>query len=167
MRRWISAALHVDGDRRPLREAFAGDPGRWLPPPALPAGPDRWTVTLRAGVLQRLVTCEVGPARGEPSACWRHVLWDPSWAVGVSADGAGRLALPRLEAELGLVAPESTGTGGELTLSGSYVPPYGVLGLAADVAALHHLAAETARSFLADLAALLPAVVAQTGRNIS
>jgi hypothetical protein len=167
MRRWISVARHLDGDRLRLRAAFAGDPGRWLPAPALSEGGGRWTVTLRAGVLERLVACEVGPVRGEPSVCWRHVLWNPSAGVGVNADGAGRLALPRLEAELGLVAPERAGTGGELTLSGSYVPPYGVLGLAADVAALHHLAAETARSFLADLAELLPDVVAQPGRTAS
>jgi hypothetical protein len=152
MRRWVSSAARAGGDAEALRSVFAGDPARWLPPPADPLDDQRWAVQLRGAGLGWTVACHVLAARADGEGCWRHVVWDPE----PGQDGGA--PLPRLEAELGLV-------GAQLILSGTYVPPFGVLGLAADVAVLHRVAATTVRTFLGDLTRALTTTT--TGRTSS
>lgn len=155
MRRWVSGAVTVAGDGDGLREAFAGDPARWLPAPARALDDEHWAVTLRWGPIARGVACRVLPARETGPVVWRHVVWDPQRYPERLALGA----LPRLEAEAGLVIGRAKGA--ELTFTGSYVPPFGVFGLAADAAALHGVAADSVGGFLGDVATLLAAASSQ------
>jgi hypothetical protein len=156
VRRWLSSAVEVEGERALLRAAFAGDPLTWLPQPAQPLDEGGWLVTLRWNAAGRVVACRIDAARDDGPARWRHLVWDP-------ADPAADPALPRMEGELGLVVPGSAGRGAQLLLSGTYVPPFGVLGLAADAAALHRAATSTLRDFLEDLARSL--AMTTTGRT--
>lgn len=151
MRRWVSAAVTVAGDGDGLREAFAGDPARWLPSPARPLDDEHWSVTLRWGPIARAVACRVLPTRQTGPVLWRHVVWDPQRYP----DSPASSALPRLEAEAGLVLGRRGGA--ELTFTGSYVPPFGVLGVAADAAAMHRVAVDSVDGFLTDIAVLLTA----------
>lgn len=154
MRGWVSSGLHVEGDGVLLRVAFAGDPAAWLPPRALALDRQRWLAGVRWGTRDRSVACHLLPYRDGGPAGWRHLVWDPDAERG--ADDAP----PHLEGELGLLVPDGgAGRGAELTFSGTYVPPFGVFGVAGETAALHEATAAAVRGFLGDLAAGLAAAV--------
>jgi hypothetical protein len=152
MRGWVSSGLHVDGDGDLLRATFVADPAAWLPPPALALDRQRWLVGVRWGAGDRSVACQMAPCRNGGPAGWRHLVWD------VDARRGSDRAPPHLEGELGLLVPSGgSGRGAELTFSGTYVPPFGVLGVAGETAALHEATAAAVRGFLGDLAAGLAA----------
>lgn len=146
MNRSVTAFLPLAGDARSYLEILAGDPGRWLPPPADPLGPHEWTVHLRAGPAAYPVVFHVGADWSDSDNLWRPVTWSPR-----GSEMFGRLtdrALPAFVGEVGLVTVSQP----TLTLTGEYDPPGGVVGTLSDRAVLHRLADTTARRFLTDVA---------------
>jgi hypothetical protein len=99
----------------------------------------------------RRVHCHVGAPWRTGSTLWRALTWDPG-PDPADPVPVERL-LPRLEAELGLVASEPAC----LVLDGSYAVPGGPVGEFIDAIALHRVARRTAASFLARLAGALVA----------
>ena len=148
MTRSVRAFLPVAGDPTALRRAFVGDPSRWLPD-ARRVGPDRWTLTVRAGQLSRVVEAHLGDPWRAGGSQWRSLAWDP----GTQDDAIERF-LPSLEGELGLHVLEGVVT---LMLDAEYRAPGGAVGAALDSLGLQRLARMTVERLLADVAARLTA----------
>ncbi|HUH08615.1 MAG TPA: hypothetical protein VML96_12525, partial [Egibacteraceae bacterium] len=132
------------GEARSLADRLSGDPADWLPDPARRRGPDRWSIALAAGPFHRSVACSVGTAwRTGEEELWRRVSWtpeaEPSDLVPL------RAMLPSFDGQVGV---RSDADGCALVLRGTYEPPGGVIGAAADATALHAVAAITAARFL-------------------
>ncbi len=89
--------------------------------------------------VTKRVEVELGPVVRYPSRTILALRWRP---VGPGASGL----LPGLDAdlEIGPLGPERT----QLSLSGSYHPPFGQLGRLADRVVLHRLAEATVKDFL-------------------
>lgn len=169
MRRWLSATAQIEGAGAVLRTLLEGDPGRWLPLPAAPLNPARWEIAVRWGPVARTLACELGVPRREGLVVWRHLRWHPEPDAG-AVSGRPTLhrhraspgsAPPRLEAELAAVPAD---VGLRLLLSGSYVGPYGVLGVAGEALTLHQTAQGSVDAFLADVALLVRAAAADPRR---
>ena len=148
MTRSVRAFLPVVGDPTALRRAFVGDPSRWLPD-ARRIGPERWTMTVRAGQLSRVVEATLGDPWRAGGSQWRGLTWDP----GTQDDGLERF-LPSLEGELGLHVLEGVVT---LMLDAEYEAPGGPVGSALDSMGMQRLARMTVERLLADIAARLTA----------
>jgi hypothetical protein len=145
----VRAFLPAPGDPAELREAFVGDPGRWLPV-ARHAGPDRWVVLVSGWQIVRPVEVQVGEPWTVGKSCWRSLRWDPTGdAVG---DGPAARLLPVLDGEIGL---HELGGAATLVFEGRYRPPGGPVGAAADSIALHRVAQTTIEHLLADVTARL------------
>jgi hypothetical protein len=133
-----------------VRAALTSDPGVWLPEPAAPA-PDGWVTRLHAGPVSHSALCVVGDPWADGEQTWRPIAWQP-------ADSHGRVrphhgALPAFQGDIGLVVnPAPT-----LVITGTYEPPGGVMGAAADRLLLERVANATARRWLVDAATRLVA----------
>jgi hypothetical protein len=130
---------------RPLeavRGRFDGD-GRWLAPLASAAEEDGETLRLRigpswaAGRVAREVRVSLGPPHDRADSLVMPVAWK---AVGLQA------LFPLLDGDVEL-APLGVDRC-RLSLSASYAPPLGELGIRLDRALLHRVAESTVRSFL-------------------
>lgn len=123
--------------------------------------PSRWLPAMADGALKRaeplLAEVGVGPAGlrvtrrvvvrlGEPVEFPSRLSVPMTWEPG------GRL-LPRLDGELELGPLGKTRT--QLSISGRYEPPLGVVGRTVDRIALHRVAEATVKDFLDQVAALL------------
>jgi hypothetical protein len=132
--------------------AIAGDPGSWLPPPAVPEG-DHWLVTLdAAGVLpaaisRRIASVTLGPTTRAGTALLRAIRWQ---------DAAVQRVFPVLTADLELAALGDAFC--QLSIIGSYRPPLSVAGGIADQAIGHHAAEACVRRFVLDAAERLTAI---------
>jgi hypothetical protein len=142
----LTIRVPVGADPDAAQAAFRADPGGWLPRPARPRGPGRWSVTLRAGPLARTVACEVGPVWEIDYVPRRRLSWAAEDESGEALPLGG--ALPVLHGELALEVVDGRP---ELVLTADYVPPGGALGAAADRAALHRVAVGTARRFTSEV----------------
>jgi hypothetical protein len=98
------------------------------------------------GLVSRKVEVTLGPPRERGEARVMQLEWK---AIGLTS------ALPVLNGDLEL-APLGSGHC-RLTLSASYLPPFGDFGRALDRALLHRVAQSTVRSFLERLASSLEA----------
>lgn len=114
----------------------------WLPPPARPAGPNRWAVDLRLGRLRRAVVVELGPVWNDGERLGRPLSWhtDPEDGDVLPYE----LLLPIFRGTLVAVAAD------EVVLDGRYDPPFRAFGRAAD-GLLRRLAERTVRHFLEDV----------------
>lgn len=148
----VHTFLPVSGDPDALAEAFAGDPGRWLPD-VRHAAPDAWRVRVRAGAFSREVAVRVGDPWGGAATRWRSLTWEPVPETGTP--GLIDRLLPSLEAELGLHRHGASSV--TLMLDGRYQPPGGVVGDAVDAVAMGRVADATVARFVADVAARLTA----------
>lgn len=146
MTRSVRAFLPVAGDPTALRRAFVGDATRWLPD-ARRTGPDRWTITVRAGQLTRPVDCHLGSPWRAGGSQWRSLSWEPT-----VHDEAIERFLPSLEGELGLHVLEGVVT---VMLDARYRAPGGPVGSALDSLGLQRVARVTVERLLADIAARL------------
>lgn len=115
--------------------ALDAAPPLWLPPPVEPLPHGAYRVVLRAGPASRPVSCRVGVAWRDGAVTWRPLEWTPD-------GGVLNPLLPAFVGEVGLLDDAS------LVLTGSYRPPLGALGAAADAAGLRRVAETTARRFL-------------------
>lgn len=104
---------------------------------------DGATVLGRAGMgaLSKTVEIQSIPAYQRGSTTVVPIRWVATGALGG--------AFPVLDANLELTASEG---GTELVLVGSYRPPFGALGAAADRLVMHSVAQATMRTFAAQLA---------------
>lgn len=145
MRAELSAARELTADTWPVMECFLAPPERWLPLPATVTDDGRYESTLRAGPLLQKVAIEVGEAWSVPDAVTRPVHWEP-----VRDDGARAhpKALPGFDGRLTLRHADHEVS---LHLEGSYIPPAGRLGAAADRVVMHRAGDATARALLADV----------------
>lgn len=155
MRRPLESECVLDGDLTALRVAFRSDPGRWLPEPARWHGKGHWNVQVRAGRLSRVVLCQVGGVWRVGEEQWRLLAWEPVEQAG-DALPVGR-ALPAFTGELGVLQRDGHA---RLVLRGTYTPPAGPIGAAADAAALHRVASATGTQFLEAVAARLARLAA-------
>ena len=133
-----------------LRARLADDPALWLPDPATPA-PGGWVTRLHAGPVSHSALCVVGDPWTKDEQTWRPVAWQPADAHGRVRAHHG--ALPAFQGDIGLVAhPAPT-----LVITGTYDPPGGAVGAAADRLVLERVANATARRWLVDAATRLVA----------
>lgn len=132
-----------------VQEPFLGD-GSWLAPLASAAEEDGESLRVRigpswgAGRVTREVRVVLQPAWDRGDALIIPLSWEP---VGLQS------LIPSLRGDLGIapLGPDNC----RITLSASYVPPLGELGVRLDHAAMRRVAASTVRSFLARVAASL------------
>lgn len=132
-----------------VRGRFTGD-GDWLAPLANAAEEDGEALRLRIGPSWAAVrvTREVRVTLGPPHD------WGDALVLPLAWEASGLRALfPLLEGDIEL-APLGTDRF-RLTLSASYVPPFGELGARLDRALMHRVAVSTVRSFLVRVAASL------------
>ena len=94
----------------------------------------------------REVEVTVGPTRDRGSACVVPLAWKATGLAGL---------FPVLDGDLE-IAPLGSNRS-RLTLSASYLPPFGDIGRALDRALLHRVAQSTVRSFLTRVAVSLEA----------
>ncbi len=131
-----------------VQERFIGD-GSWLAPLANAAEKDgdeslRLRIGPWAGRVTREVRVVLQPARDGGDAIVVPLSWEPTGLQSLIPSLRGNLELVRL-------GPENC----RITLSASYVPPLGELGVGLDHAVMRHVAASTVRSFMARVAASL------------
>jgi hypothetical protein len=141
----LVAVRDVDADTWPVLECFLAPPQRWLPLPATPIDAERYETTLRAGPLLQRVAIAVGEPWSVPDAVTRPIHWEPAHEDGSRAHAkalpgfTGRLTLRHVDREV------------TLHLEGTYVPPAGWLGAAADRLVMHRAGDATARALLNDV----------------
>jgi hypothetical protein len=134
-----------------IRERFARAE-KWLTDLASAAEEDGEALRLQigptwaGGLLTREVEVTLGPTRERDEARVVPLVWRATGLAGIFPVLNGDLEL----APLGLQRSR-------LTLSASYLPPFGDVGRALDRALLHRVAQSTVRSFLARVAASLEA----------
>jgi hypothetical protein len=142
----------VTGDAPALAEEFRSDPGNWLPGEPRPAGPRRWRFDLHAGPVHHEAIVEVGDPFSFPKACRRLLhFWAP--VEGGLVEEHSEL-FPTFEGHLTL-RDEGNDTL-ILDIAGDYVPPGGIVGAAADLAAGRAVAKATLRWMAAEIATNLP-----------
>lgn len=155
MRAHLSAGRPLTADPWPAVERFREPPGAWAPAPARVLPDGRVLATVRVGPLSHLVALDVGRPWMLPDAVSRPLRWSPCKDDGTPVHDRvlpgfdGRITLRHGEREIRLI------------LEGSYVPPAGPLGAAADRVAMHHAGETTARTLLDDVATRLLAAVGQ------
>lgn len=159
--RVLTATVELPGERWPVLEAFLGDPGLWLPPPARPFGLEAWLVRIHGGPLVWPVRMGVGRVWRLPDVYSRTLGWTPLSAPQRDAtaawlpDFSGRLSIRNVAGTL------------RLALTGVYRPPGGRLGAVLDQALLHHLASRTSGWLLTEIARHLQAPDGQADRDPS
>lgn len=134
----VTCALPAAADS--ATAVFRGDAGLWLPEPVeRRPGPSRWLLYPGTGPVGVAVDARVGEAWGDGPTTWRLLRWEPSG--GWSAEH-----LPAFDGDVGVRAlPDAVAS---LVLRGSYRPPHGLVGAAADRLVLHRVATATAQGFL-------------------
>lgn len=124
---------------------------KWLAQVASAAEEDGETLRLQigptwgGGLISREVEVTLGQVRERGEARVVPLTWK---ATGLT----GMLPVLNGDLELAPLGPQRC----RLTLSASYQPPFGDLGLALDRALLHRVAQSTVRSFLARVASSMP-----------
>jgi hypothetical protein len=132
-----------------LRERFSGD-GQWLAPLATVATQDGDNFQMRigpswaAGIVTREVNVTLWPPRERGYALARSLSWTPS-------DWQSLFPLLEGDLELAPLGPDQC----RISLAATYTPALGRFGAQVDRALLHHVAASTVRSFLAQMATKL------------
>lgn len=152
MPRHVYYYTHLRPPYADIASVLAGDPARWLPPPAAPTE-EGWQVRLVAeGALPPTVEghdaeVRVGAADEDAQgSLLRRIAWQ-----SVTAE---RL-VPVLKGDLELVSLE--GYGCQLSLMGSYRPPLSVIGEAGDRLFGHRVAEACVRRLVLDVAERLHA----------
>lgn len=149
MRRHVYFYTHLTETAEVVARLIAGDPGAWLPLPAVPDG-EGWLVVLHAdGALPDTVAARdarvaVGAVTRSGEGLLRRVQW--------RARTAERL-FPVLDADLQVSPLE--GRGCQFSLFGTYRPPLSVVGEAGDRVLGHRVAEACVRRFVLDVAARL------------
>ncbi len=144
---FIDVSLPLEDARRRCARA-----GMWVTDLASAAEEDGETLRLQIGPtwaggrVTREVDVLLGPTRERGEACVVPLTWR---ATGMAA------LFPVLEGDFELAPLGSDQC--RLTLTASYLPPFGDLGRTLDRALLHRVAQSTLRSFLARVAASLEA----------
>jgi hypothetical protein len=145
MRAHVSASRPVATDPWPAIEQFLREPTHWAPLPATRLSDGRTLTTVHLGPLLHRVALTVGEPWSLPDAVSRPLAWQPCDANGVPTHERmlpgfdGRLTL-RHEADVI-----------HMVLEGTYVPPGGALGAAADRLVLHRSGEATARTLVEDI----------------
>lgn len=139
----VRRSVSYHGDPFPRIERFRQDPGSWLPAPARPAGPYRWSVTLEAGALHRDAIVEVGEVWSIETVDTRAMRWwgepptrEPGLAVRYLPVFTGGISLRRGVGEL------------QVQVAGQYEPPGGPLGTVLDGLGGRQLALTTLDRFV-------------------
>jgi hypothetical protein len=144
-----------------VRGRFVGD-GSWFAPLATAAEEDGEELYFRIGPTwaSGRAARKVVVTLGQPHERGDALIVPVSWR---SSDLPGLFPVLDGDLELAPLAPERC----RVSLSASYLPPFGELGRRLDRALLHRVARSTARSFLARLAESLelddPAAAGQSG----
>lgn len=141
----VNGTVHVDGARWALVHAFAGDPGSWLPLPAVRIDDAVWLSTVHGGPTLQRVHIRVGDVRDLPDAFTRHIRWVPVARGGASVSRA----LPILEGQLRVEHRRPPGV--DVLLAAHYRPPGGRAGEVLDAVAMHRVADRTVRRSLEDI----------------
>lgn len=141
----LNGAVHVDGQRWALVHAFAGDPGSWLPLPAVRVDDTVRLSTVHGGPALQSVHIRVGDVRDLPDAFTRPIRWVPVARGGASISRA----LPILEGQLRVEHRRPPGV--DLVLTAHYRPPGGRAGDLLDAVAMHHVAERTVERSLEDI----------------
>ena len=145
----VRAFLPAPGEPSELREAFLGDPGRWLPV-VRQSRPGHWVVLVSGWQFARPVEIRIGEPWSLGKSSWRTMSWEPAGrAIG---EGPSARLLPSLDGEIGLHEMRGVAT---VIFEGRYRPPGGAVGAAADTLALHRVAQTTVERLLADVTARL------------
>jgi hypothetical protein len=152
MRRHLYYYTHLDVRPEDARHMLRGDPGRWLPRPATPAG-QGWLVDLQAGgalprgIGHHPVVLEVGAPTEDSERLLRSVTWGSPTASGLFPVFDGDLELCQLAGDMC-----------QLSLMGTYRPPLAVAGTAADALLGHRVAEACVRRLVLDLATKMTGV---------
>lgn len=157
----VNGTVHVYGQRWALVHAFAGDPGSWLPLPAVRIDDTVWLSTVHGGPALQSVRIEVGDVRDLPDAFTRHIRWVPVARRGQSVSRA----LPVLEGQLRVEHRRPPGV--EVVLAAHYRPPGGRVGNVLDAVAMHRVAERTVERSLEDIGERLrwAALTSATGQQ--
>lgn len=144
MRRAMAESVPVKASPQSAAEVFRGSPDVWLPELSSRQSGDNWNVYVWVGQIGHLVTSTVGEPSLREEGVSRRLRWAPQGTAFVRS-------LPRFDGILSLRggADETA----QLSLHGTYQPPYGPLGAVADRLGLSRVARATARRFLMDVAA--------------
>lgn len=142
----VNGTVHVDGQRWALVHAFAGDPGSWLPLPAVRIDDAVWLSTVHGGPVLQSVHVRVGDVRDLPDAFTRHIRWVPVARGGASVSRA----LPILEGQLRVEHRRPPGV--DVVLTAHYRPPGGRAGDLLDAVVMHRVAERTVERSLEDVA---------------
>jgi hypothetical protein len=151
MRLFLEESTDVSRPFAIVRERFVGD-GSWFAPLASAAEEDGEALYLRigpswaSGRVARTVVVTLGMPHDRGSALVVPLSWKSSELP---------VLFPVLDGDVE-VAPTAQDKC-RLTLTASYVPPFGELGRRLDRAILHRVARSTAHSFLARVAACVEA----------
>ncbi|MGA3215058.1 MAG: hypothetical protein ABSD97_05125 [Acidimicrobiales bacterium] len=143
MRFFLEDFADVSRPFEEVRARFVGD-GTWFAPLASAAEEEGETLYLRigpswaSGRAARKVRVTLGPPHDRGDALVVPLSWKSSEMPGL---------FPVLDGDIELAPLDSDRC--RVTLSASYVPPFGELGRQLDRALLHRVARSTARSFLA------------------
>jgi len=142
MRVFLQESVEVSRPFDEAQEHFVGD-GSWFAPLVRAAEEDGEALYFRAGPLwagaqvSRKVRVTLGPPHDRGEAIVVPISWRATTLPGL---------FPVLDGDLEVapLGPERC----RVTLSASYVPPFGDVGQALDRALLHRVAISTARAFL-------------------
>lgn len=142
----------VTGHAPSVAAEFHSDPSNWLPGDPRPAGPSRWRFDLHAGPLRHEAIVEVGEPRKLQRASRRTVRWWAPVEGGLVEDHSE--LFPRFSGLLTLRHEADDRT--ILEIAGDYVPPGGLVGAAADLAAGRAIAKATLHWMAEEIAASIP-----------
>lgn len=153
MRRHVYYYTHLDLPAAAAAAVLHGDPGTWLPEPAVQDERGAWLVDLSArgalprAIAQHRVVVELGAPVGTSERLLRPVAWRSATVPGL---------FPVLDGDIEL----SSLSGGmcQLSLIGTYRPPLGVTGGVGDALLGHHVAEACVRQFVLDTAGRMSAV---------
>jgi hypothetical protein len=149
MRFFLEDFADVSRPFEAVKDRLVGD-GRWFAPLASAAEKDGEALYFRIGPswangrMAREVRVSLGPPRKRGDALVVPLSWESSGLRGFFPVLDGDVELAPLD-------PDRC----RVTLSATYVPPFGELGRQLDRAVLHRVARSTVRSFLARVAGSL------------
>ncbi len=133
---------HIEVHARTTRKTLPEDPVNYLPPPARPAGPDRWICCLAVGPWHHDAVVTVGGRWRDGDRIGHAIAWE---AMPESGDPLPwEVLTPPVHGMLWL-------QGDRVVLRASYVPPAGVVGRLVDLA-LQPVARRSMLQFVRDVA---------------